>query len=536
MKKISAVSLSKGIAAGKVCSFENTKAVGFDYKKKEIEEELLLFDESIKHLKETISLISDENEKERSFKEAYTAICDDETVISEIKNQIRFGKSAQKSTEFVLDSYIKKISDSDDAYLKERSKDIIAFKDDIIAMFLQEDHNSVNEELSITKIYDEGIIAVDERISPLKILLDKDKKIKGIITKETGENDHLTIVAEAKGIPLLTGVNPNEFTDGEFVILDANEGYVLKNPDEESIKKYSKTDSNSNSSSLKINHIAVKYRDKVDIKCNVSSVEDFIFKNAAASDNGLFKSLQSNASCIEDDNVENCATGNLHGAYSGVGLLRLEMFYMQKDSFPSESELTAFFEEIYKNIQKEVTVRTIDLGGDKHLSYFDDSIFEGKRGLSLNLEMKEEFEKEIISLSKAKGEFRILFPIVEEYEDLKEAVNLVRKYSDTMQIGIMVETKKGVENLEKNLALCDFVSIGTNDLSADLLGKDRYSFFLGLNDDEKKLLLDTITGIIDISHSFGKSVCVCGEIAQNDEWVEKLIENKVDSISVRMYE
>lgn len=180
--------------------------------------------------------------------------------------------------------------------------------------------------------------------------------------------------------------------------------------------------------------------------------------------------------------------------------------------------------------------------------------------------------KKISAVSKAAGNYEIMFPVVEEVDELRRAVETVKRYNKDIRIGIMTETKRGVDNLRELLTMCDFVSIGTNDLTADVLGEDRQnaghcSVLIqresGNKQNKNSIISDKTTDgktndykitdngtsdnrfsevekyikkIIDTTHEAGRKVCICGEAASDRECVERFITLGIDEISVRVWE
>ena len=496
MKKITAVSLSKGVAAGFVRLFSDnadTLCLG----KGSIEEEIQKFQSARTGLLERIDAVIENASQESSeseIREAFIEILEDEESNTLIINKIREGLSAKEAVSKVYEDFAIKMNESDDELLRSRASDLRMLASDMF------DTSGISSR-------PEDFILVAEKVSPTKLLMSYVDNIQAIVSRYGGYNDHTAIIARMRRIPYVTGVDINEFADGENLIVDADEGLIIKNADEDIFIEYKKKAGlDSEGKKGRVNEIASEYQGKIKVLANVSSDKDF---------------------------------EELPDEYEGIGLLRLEAFYMSKTSMPEEAEIKELLESLSNKCNgKKVRVRTLDLGGDKSLSYLDAGAFNGLRGLALSLTLADEFEKEVRAICMAKGCFEIMFPVVEEVEDLKKAVSTVRKYSQYIKIGIMTETKKGVENLDELLPLCDFVSIGCNDLTADILGISRQETDSKEDDFDNKYneVLKYIEEIINKAHKAGRKVCVCGEAASKRDWVEKFISLGLDEISIRLWD
>ena len=539
MKRLSAVSLSSGAAAGTVRLFSDNNSSLNSYEAGDVKEELQKFQDACKAMLVGINQKISANKfeyDEADIREAFAEILKEEESKSLIIKEIESGLSAKEAVRKVYEGFADKLDESDDELLRARAADLRALASDLFEVNLVEigkknlKSNTESDDLDNRNEKGKtGIILVSERVSPTKLLMSDIESVSAIVSRCGGTNDHTAIIARMRKIPYVTGVDISELEDGESILVDANEGLVIKDITQSEINDYLKNSSIINDANTRIvNKIAIEYKDRINILANVSSDKDF---------------------------------ESLPNEYEGVGLLRLEAFYMSKKDTPSEDEIVALLESLSKkSAGKKVRVRTLDLGGDKALTYLDTSLYGDARGLALSLKIPNEFEKEVRAISSAAGNYEIMFPVVEEVNDLRRAVEIVRKYNKDIRIGIMTETKRGVENLEELLTMCDFVSIGTNDLTADILQEDRsnidkYSNFSieeltekneSINTDkgiqsrnkieEIKEVVKYIEKIIDTTHKAGKKVCICGEAASNKDWLERFISMGLDEISIRVWE
>ncbi len=502
MKRFPAVSLSSGVAAGSVRLFSDNNSSLNSYEAGDVKEELQKFTDACQAMLEGINQKISANKfeyDEADIREAFAEILKDEESNSLIIKEIEGGLSAKEAVRKVYESFADKLDESDDELLRARAADLRALASDLF------DSDNVDESNDEDRT---GIILVSERVSPTKLLMSDIEAISAIVSRCGGTNDHTAIIARMRKIPYVTGVDISKFEDGESILVDANEGLIIKDISQNEVKDYLKNSSIINDENTRIvNKIAIEYKDRINVLANVSSDADY---------------------------------ETLPSEFEGVGLLRLEAFYMSKNDTPNEDEIVALLEPLSKkSCGKTVRVRTLDLGGDKALSYLDTNIYGNARGLALSFKIPNEFEKEVRAISRAAGTFEIMFPVVEEVEDLRRAVEIVRRYNKDIRIGIMTETKRGVENLEELLTMCDFVSIGTNDLTADILHKDRSvdtEKGSQYTDIEKEEVAGYIEKIIGTTHKAGKKVCICGEAASNRDWLDRFISMGLDEISIRVWE
>ena len=234
----------------------------------------------------------------------------------------------------------------------------------------------------------------------------------------------------------------------------------------------------------------------------------------------------------------------------GVGLFRSEFLYMENTHFPTEEEQFEVYKEAAMLCPQELTIRTLDIGGDKDLSYFDfekeENPFLGWRAIRISLDMKEMFKEQLRAILRASafGHVRIMFPMIISLEELREAKALVEEckkelsaegkvYDEKIELGMMMETPASVLLAETFAKEADFFSIGTNDLTQYLLAvdrgnkkiADRYDYF-------HPAVVSAIGQIIRAGHKEGIKVGMCGEMAGDKRAVPILLELGLDEFSM----
>lgn len=380
----------------------------------------------------------------------------------------------------VIDRYINLIKDSKDEYLQERYLDIKDIKIKMLRAMLK--------EKDVAKIDYDYIVFTDEVLPSL--LLHSNRHLKGIVSKSGGFTSHSAILANALGVVYM--IDDVDVSENDTVILDGSNTSIIINPNDDQIEEVKKRVNSQKTINLEELH------KKFDICANISS----------------------------NIEIENLKMLNLNG----IGLYRSEFIFFERNQMPSYEEQKSIYktalDEMYP---KKVTIRTLDLGDDKKIDY----IKTDKKGVENYYIYKDVFETQIKALVDAneKGNLRIMFPMIktkEEFEYLKNRV-LELSSNKSLEIGMMVETKEALENID-NFDYADFYSLGTNDLLQELYGVKRDSPF-----DYKKYLPDLkikLKPLTDYCKRNNKRLSVCGELASKPDAIKMLVEIGITKFSV----
>jgi len=498
------IATSSGIAIGKVYKLEQP-SVTVDTGKGNPEEELKRFDEALAKTISDIEQIKERasatlKEEEVAIFDAHLMMAQDPEYKDQIAAMINDGMKADNATKNVSDNMIAMFESMDDAYFKERAADIkdVSFRllCNILGLTIP-DLTTINEEV---------VIAAEEMTPSDTAQLNK-KYALGFVTEIGGKTSHAAIMAVSLGIPAVvgcTGLMAN-CKHGDTIILDAKAGDVIINPTAEELKTYeAKRDA-----FLKEKEALQVLKDKPTITVDGHQVE-----------------LVSNIGNPADMDMANA------NGCEGVGLLRSEFLYMDKtDAFPTEDEqFEAYKEVLVKANGKRVVVRTLDIGGDKKLPYFEFAPemnpFLGYRAIRLCLDRKDIFKDQVRALLRASafGKLAIMFPMIatiNEFVNAKEFVLEQKKalisegveVADSIEIGMMVEIPASAVLADEFAKHADFFSIGTNDLIQYSMAADRMSekvayLYQPLNPSILRLIKMTIDG----AHSQGKWCGMCGEM------------------------
>lgn len=427
-------------------------------------------------------------------------------------------KNAEAAVHETIEEIAMIFASMDDAYMKERSADIRDIGKRLMA------------QLKGVKLPDLGSIH-EERIVLARDLYPSDtvkirpEVVKGIITEEGGVTSHVSIIAKSLNIPTLVGVKGifSGLEDEMFVCMDAEKGIIVIEPDAETVREYEDKKSAFEQEKIRLEGLretpaVTKDGKRISLCANVGNAED------------IRKALPMNI--------------------DGIGLFRSEFLYMENTHFPTEEEQFAVYKEAAELCPQELTIRTLDIGGDKELSYFEfdkeENPFLGWRAIRISLDMKDMFKTQLRAILRASayGHVRIMFPMIISLEELREAKNMVKEcmreldeegisFDKSIELGMMIETPSSVMLAEEFAKEADFFSIGTNDLTQYLLAvdrgnkkiADRYSYF-------HPAVVKAIGHVIRAGHKENIKVGMCGEMAGDIAATATLLELGLDEFSM----
>jgi phosphoenolpyruvate-protein phosphotransferase (PTS system enzyme I) len=425
----------------------------------------------------------------------------------QIKNDVIFKinnehKTANDALIEVILGVVKMFGNMNDEYLKARSAD------------LQDAGNRILKNLNIKGQhaygkYGENTIIIAEDISPSDTIILDITKIKGFATQLGGRTSHAAIIAKAKGIPAVVacGKDLMDIENNDTIILDGSTGEIIIRPDFKTIEEY------------KIKQL--KIAEELSL---LKSLKDLPVQTT----DGHKVKLLAN---ISDDSDLEQVIGN---GGQGVGLFRTELLFLGRNSFPSEEEQFQFYRKVaIKSKNKPVTVRTLDIGGDKQLSYFgipdENNPFLGYRAIRICLNQKDIFFTQLKAILRASvfGNLKIMFPMICNVDEVRlakdclqevkhELTSLGIEFNNNIETGIMIEIPSAALMADILAKEVDFFSIGTNDLCQYTLAVDR------MNDKVSTLynhfnpgLLRLIQNVIEQAHKENKNVGMCGEMASD---------------------
>jgi len=526
MITLSGISVSSGIAIG----------ISYVLNKKDIQvpkcpisspnEEINRFTKALTESKREINvLLSDLRKKgqreEVEILESHISMLNDPELSQQIESYISSHMiNAEYAVNSVSGQFINALENLEDDYLRARSQDVREVSTRIIAQLLGIHLNHWNE---ISK----PVIIIANEISVNDIIGIKKEVVLGFVTVKGGVTDHTAILARTYGVPLITGIKNllTEIKHDDPIIIDGQNGKVFVNPDTPSINKYS------------------------GIKAQIDTFQSKALNNShapAITTDGHRIHVYAN---IGDYQSAEFALAN--GA-EGIGLFRTELLFIHSTKLPDEEEQY----QIYKNIadlfgDKEIIIRTIDIGADKQVDYLNLSIESnpalGLRAIRLMYSRVEELFKPQVKalLRAAKGkDIKIMIPMISVISEVRKFKELLKECKDELQrdgfetadrisVGIMVEVPSAAILAESFTKEVDFFSIGTNDLTQYTLASDRTNeTVISYNEGIQPAVLQLIKRVIDSAHLKGKTVAICGELAADLKAIPLLVGLGIDELSV----
>ena len=490
--------------------------------KTEIEAELALFESALQAVRADMRALSERlasqlRKEERALFDVYLMMLDDASIGNEVKRIIRTGQWAQGALRQVVMEHVQRFELMDDAYLRERASDVKDIGRRLLA-YLQEERKQ-----NLT--YPEQTIIVSEELSPAMLGEVPEGRLVGLVSVLGSGNSHVAILARAMGIPTVMGAVdlPYSKVDGIELIIDGTRGEIITNP-------------------AKV--LREQYLQLAEQERQLSAGLDVLRELPCETLDGHRMPLWVNTGLLAD-----VARAQERGA-EGVGLYRTEVPFMINDRFPSEKEQLAIYREQLSAFHPlPVTMRTLDIGGDKALSYFpikEDNPFLGWRGIRVTLDHPEIFlvqTRAMLKASEGLDNLRILLPMISGTHELEEALHLIHRAWGEVRdegvdiamppIGMMVEIPAAVYQTRELARQVDFLSVGSNDLTQYLLAVDRNNPRVAdLYDYLHPAVLHALKKVVDDAHLEGKPVSICGEMAGDPAAAVLLMAMGFDSLSM----
>ncbi|KAA0950370.1 MULTISPECIES: phosphoenolpyruvate--protein phosphotransferase [unclassified Pseudomonas] len=488
----------------------------------DIEAEIGLFKTALEGVRNDMRTLSTKlatqlRPEERALFDVYLMMLDDASLGSEVKDVIKTGQWAQGALRQVVTDHVNRFELMDDAYLRERASDVKDLGRRLLA-YLQ-------EERSTTLVYPDNTILISEELTATMLGEVPEGKLVGLVSVLGSGNSHVAILARAMGIPTVMGLVdlPYSKVDGIQMIVDGYHGEVYTNPSEVLRKQYAEV---------------------VEEERQLSQGLDALRELPCITLDGHRMPLLVNTGLLAD-----VARAQQRGA-EGVGLYRTEVPFMINQRFPSEKEQLAIYREQLSAFHPlPVTMRSLDIGGDKSLSYFpikEDNPFLGWRGIRVTLDHPEIFlvqTRAMLKASEGLNNLRILLPMISGTHELEEALHLIHRAWGEVRdegtdvpmppIGVMIEIPAAVYQAKELARQVDFLSVGSNDLTQYLLAVDRNNPRVAdLYDYLHPAVLQALQNVVRDAHAEGKPVSICGEMAGDPAAAVLLMAMGFDSLSM----
>lgn len=523
MEKYFGKSVYKGIALGKTMVLSKSDDTVKRVKVDDVNAELARFEECRKKAKEQLQQLYEKavvevGEASAAIFEVHQMMLDDDDYVESVHGIIKGeGVNAEYAVAVTGDNFSMMFASMDDDYMRARAADVKDISNRLVRI-LSGRRTDQNE-------LDEPVIIVADDLTPSEtVQLDKDK-ILAFVTIHGSTNSHTAILARMMNIPAIVGVplDLNTIEDGCIAIVDGTNGEIIFYPDEIAQKEAKEKMAIEQEKTqllleMKGQPTVTKSGKEICLYANIGNVSDLVYV--------------------------------LNNDASGIGLLRSEFLYLGKEEFPTEEEQFQVYKQILQTMAgKKVIIRTLDIGADKQVSYFnlgkEDNPALGYRAIRICLSQPEIFKTQLRALLRASsyGNLSIMYPMIISVEEVKriyEIVEEVKKELDDQGIayknveqGIMIETPAAVMISDELAKYVDFFSVGTNDLTQYTLAIDRQNAKLdAFYNPHHEAVLRMIRMAAENAHKEGKWIGICGELGADTELTERFVEMGIDELSV----
>ncbi len=484
--------------------------------------ELALFEQALNAVRKEVRKLSSRLAKklrpqELALFDVYLMLLENNALAGDVIALIKQGHWAQGALRQVVNEHLERFDSMDDDYLSERAADIKDLGRRLLSHMQQADKRQT--------VYPENTILVAEELSPSMFGDVPPGKLAGLVSVQGSRNSHAAILARAMGIPTVVAAEDLPFTllDGIELIIDGYHGDVYTNPD----------------ANLRQQYLAL-----IEEERQLSRRLNTLRQQPCTTTDGVQLALWANTGLAAD--IERAKA---MGA-EGVGLYRSEVAFMSRSRFPSESEQVDMYRaQLEAFYPQPVTMRTLDIGGDKPLTYFpikEANPYLGWRGIRITLDHPEIFMVQVRAMLKASiglNNLRLLLPMVANVLELDDALYQIHRAHGELQaegfsvelpqIGIMVEVPAAVYQINQLAQMCDFISVGSNDLTQYLLAVDRNNARVAdLYDYLHPAVLQALQQIVQAAKQQGKHVSICGEMAGDPVAAILLLAIGFDSLSM----
>lgn len=525
MKKFHGKGVYGAVAIGKISLFKKADAevkrihtVNTDDERARFEQAKAL---AVKQLQEIYGkALKEVGEANAAIFEIHQMMLDDEDYNDSINNIIESQSvNAEYAIAITADNFADMFSAMDDAYMNARAADVRDISNRLI--------NILSGNVSIENESDEKVIICASDLAPSEtVTLDKDK-VLAFVTAHGSSNSHTAILARNMNIPAIIGAGDaflDEIKDGDNVIVDGYTGDIFVAPDEETHTKLLEKQRADEEKKRLLQELKGKENitldgRKINIYANIGNVGD------------IGKVLANDA--------------------GGIGLFRSEFLYLENSDYPTENQQFNAYKKVLESMAgKKVIIRTLDIGADKKCDYFnlkpEENPALGYRAIRICLTRPEVFKTQLRALYRASvfGNLGIMFPMITGVSELEKILAICDevkaelkeqgvKFSDKVELGIMIETPAAAVISDKLAPMVDFFSVGTNDLTQYTLACDRQNLDIEqFVDKHHEAVLRLIEMSVENAHKHGAWIGICGELGADTTLTETFLRMGVDELSV----
>lgn len=521
MVKFEGKSVFGGIAIGRLSIYNKKDNQVKRQKITDAEAEIARFEDAREKAKEQLAgfyekAVKEVGEVNAAIFEVHQMMLDDLDYIESITNMIR---SQEVNAEFAVastgDNFSQMFAAMDDDYMRERAADVKDISNRVITILQGEEEGAMTG--------DEPFILLADDLAPSEtVQLDK-SKVLSFVTRHGSTNSHTAILARTMNIPALIGVDFDDAVDGKMGIVDGYTGTFYVDPDEETMAQYEAKKAEDENKKRLLLELKGKENvtldgKKINLYANIGGVADVA--NALSNDAG------------------------------GIGLFRSEFLYLESEDYPTEDAQFAAYKTVAENMAgKKVIIRTLDIGADKQVDYFqmekEDNPAMGYRAIRICLDRPEIFKTQLRAIYRASyyGTISIMFPMIISVKEVKRIKEIIAEVKAELtaegipfkdcEIGVMIETPAAVMISDLLAEEVDFFSIGTNDLTQYTLAIDRQNPKLdNFYDSHHEAILRMLQMVVDNGHKHGCWVGICGELGADTTLTSTFLKMGFDELSV----
>ena len=523
--EIKGIGASPGISIGKALVLEHKEMVIEKKENVNVEVEVEKLNSAVDTSKKELSAVKEKVAKELGEEEAeifgaHLLVLEDPEFIGEAENKIKNESlNAEYALNEVKDMFVSIFESMDNDYMRERAADV----KDVTNRVLR--HILGIKIIDLSNLSDEVVLIAHDLTPSDTATMDK-KKVLGFLTNIGGRTSHTAIMSRTLEIPAIVGLSDvtDKVKDSDMIVFDGDKGIVIVSPEED---------------------VVAEYQEKKRIFEEDKKALELLKGQPSVTTDKKHVELAGNIGTPND------LEGLINNDAEGVGLYRTEFLYMDSDEFPSEEIQFEAYKKVLEGMNgKPVVIRTLDIGGDKKLSYFEMeeemNPFLGYRAIRLCLDRTDIFKTQLRALFRASvyGKLRIMFPMISSLEELLAAKAICEEvksdlkaeglgYSDDVEIGMMIEIPSAAVISDLLAKHVDFFSIGTNDLIQYTCAVDRMNQKISyLYNQFNPAVLRLIKMVIKNAHAEGKWVGMCGESAGDQMMIPILLGFGLDEFSM----
>ena len=521
MEMYTGKSIFKGIAIGKILFYQKGEQPVKRVKIEDTAEQIKRYEDARAKAAEQLQglyekALKEVGEANAAVFEVHQMMLEDDDYIDSVVNII---ETQQVNAEFAVattgDNFAKMFAEMEDDYFKARAADVKDISERMV--------NILSGNESGGAIGDEPVIVVAEDLAPSETVQMDKEKLLAFVTRLGSANSHTAILARTMNIPALIEVDIKEEWKGKMAVVDGYTGTLYIDPDEDILKKMQEK----KEEDIKARELLQELKGKEDVTVDGKHIK-----------------LYANIGGVKD------VASVLANDAAGIGLFRSEFLYLEADNYPDEEAQFQAYKTVAENMAgKKVIVRTLDIGADKQVDYFnldhEENPAMGYRAIRICLDRRDIFRTQLRALLRASayGNIGIMYPMIISVDEVKEIKKIVEsikteltekgiEYGEVEQ-GIMIETPAAVMISDLLAEEVDFFSIGTNDLTQYTLAIDRQNSKLdNIYDSHHPAVLRMIQKTIENGHKAGCWVGICGELGADMTLTETFLKMGIDELSV----